>query len=186
MFMLNLHSCLITKGITILWICKDQEAERLLCSCVFIFLSIYFLHSDILDLPYFEDKAFRIILYIMMHSGGKAAAPHETSIVLGTLKARAAAAGGSRSSSPALLLCSCWCRYCYRKTGQGMEMCYSRSSTLCWPKGHSSDGILGQNKLLLIRLGSLLGFGGLRVFLALFSTVSLWNKTWDFWWCHSA
>lgn len=97
----------------------------------------------------------------------------ELSVVPGTLKVRAAA-GGARSSSPGLLPCRCWCRYCYCKTGQGTEMRYSKSATLHWPKSHSFADVLGQTRAFLIRLGSLLSFGGFEVlFLALVSTVSL-------------
>lgn len=94
--------------------------------------------------------------------------PVELPVVPGTLKARAAAAGGARSSSPGLL--PRWCRYCYCKTGQGTEMCYSKSATLHWPKGRSFADVLGQNRSFLIRLRSLVGLG---FFLALVSTVSL-------------
>ena len=72
--------------------------------------------------------------------------PMELPVVPGTLKARAAAAGGARSSSPGLLPCKCWHRYCYGKTGQGTAMCYAKSATLHWRKGHSSADILGQNR----------------------------------------
>lgn len=135
----------------------------------FLFSFLFFLHSDILDLAYLKSLTLKIILFTRMRNGGRAAGPRGASC-----SSRAAATGGAKSSSPRLLPCRCWRRYCYCKTRQRMEMRYSKSAALHWPKGHSFADTLGQNRSFLIRLGSVLGFGGFGVFFF------LWFQQWAF------